>query len=139
LPGDRRAGGESGHHRDHQFTVLGMAAGLYQCPAVQSRARPADRSGSHYRNRFGVVSLSQNLAEETQRVIHGGAPFHSASAPPYGLRSSRTELNLLNLNVPGWARLNRQSGPDQLAKSTSGGFLQRLGTVVPPKGSLCSE
>src|ERR1017187_7348407 len=84
LPGDRRAGGESGHHRDHQLTVFRMAAGLYQCPAVQSRARPADRSGSHYRNGFGVVSLSQNLAEETQRVIHGGAPFHSASASTMG-------------------------------------------------------
>lgn len=37
---------------------------------------------------------------------------------PYGLRSSRTEHCPLNLQRPrGWARLNRQSGPNQVAKS----------------------
>src|ERR1019366_9616359 len=89
-----------------------MAAGLYQCPAVQSRARPADRSGSHYRNGFGVVSLSQNLAEETQRVIHGGAPFHSASASPMGyapaernsVLSTLTSLGVGQIKPPKWAR-----------------------------------
>jgi DNA replication protein DnaC len=29
---------------------------FYQCPALQGRARPADRSGSHHRDRHGVVS-----------------------------------------------------------------------------------
>src|ERR1019366_5074124 len=85
-----------------------MAAGLYQCTALQSRARPADRSGSHYRNGFGVVSLSQNLAEETQRVIHGGAPFHSASASPTGyapaernsVLSTLTSLEVGQTNLP---------------------------------------
>src|ERR1039457_1747182 len=89
-----------------------MAAGLYQCPAVQSRTRPADRSGSHYRNGFGVVSLSQNLAEETQRVIHGGAPFHSASASPTGyapaernsVLSTLTSLGVGQIKPPKWAR-----------------------------------
>src|SRR5450756_1030636 len=71
-----------------------MAAGLYQCTALQSRARPADRSGSHYRNGFGVVSLSQNLAEETQRVIHGGAPF----------LSTLTSLGVGQIKPPKWAR-----------------------------------
>src|ERR1035437_3306762 len=89
-----------------------MAAGLYQCTALQSRARPADRSGSHYRNGFGVVSLSQNLAEETQRVIHGGAPFHSASASPTGyapaernsVLSTLTSLGVGQIKPPKWAR-----------------------------------
>src|ERR1039457_5200496 len=89
-----------------------MAAGLYQCTALQSRARPADRSGSHYRNGFGVVSLSQNLAEETQRVIHGGAPFHSASASPTGYApaernsdlSTLTSLGVGQIKPPKWAR-----------------------------------
>src|SRR6266542_5593589 len=74
LPGAYRAGGESGNHRDDQPAVFRMAAGLYQCPALQGRARPIDRSGSHHRDRLGVVSLSQNATEETQRVIlEGGA------------------------------------------------------------------
>src|ERR1019366_2359647 len=89
-----------------------MAAGLYQCTALQSRARPADRSGSHYRNGFGVVSLSQNLAEETQRVIHGSAPFHSASASPTGyapaernsVLSTLTSLGVGQIKPPKWAR-----------------------------------
>src|ERR1035437_2554301 len=89
-----------------------MAAGLDQCTALQSRARPADRSGSHYRNGFGVVSLSQNLAEETQRVIHGGAPFHSASASPTGyapaernsVLSTLTSLGVGQIKPPKWAR-----------------------------------
>src|ERR1035441_5458682 len=89
-----------------------MAAGLYQCTALKSRARPADRSGSHYRNGFGVVSLSQNLAEETQRVIHGGAPFHSASASPMGyapaernsVLSTLTSLGVGQIKPPKWAR-----------------------------------
>ena len=47
------------------------------------------------------------------------SPFRSASASPYGLRSSRMELYPLNLQRPrGWARLNRRSGPNQLAKPT---------------------
>src|ERR1035441_3564066 len=95
-----------------------MAAGIYQCTALQSRARPADRSGSHYRNGFGVVSLSQNLAEETQRVIHGGVaiPFCFRSALRATLQQNGTQP--LKPERPwGWARLNRQSGPDQLAKS----------------------
>src|ERR1019366_8678871 len=98
-----------------------MAAGLYQCTALQSRARPADRSGSHYRNGFGVVSLSQNLAEETQRVIHGGAPFHSASASPTGyapsernsVLSTLTSLGVGQIKPPKWARPTCQKHPIQ--------------------------
>src|SRR5271166_1620011 len=56
---------------------LGVATGVYQYSALQGRARSTHRPGSHYRNRFGVVSLSQNSAEKTQRVILGGVavPF----------------------------------------------------------------
>src|ERR1039458_2808818 len=101
-----------------------MAAGLYQCTALQSRARPADRSGSHYRNGFGVVSLSQNLAEETQRVIHGGAPFHSASASPTGyapaernsVLSTLTSLGVGQIKPPKWARPTCQKQLDGTRK-----------------------
>src|SRR5450759_4640740 len=104
-----------------------MAAGLYQCTALQSRARPADRSGSHYRNGFGVVSLSQNLAEETQRVIHGGAPFHSASASPTGyapaernsVLSTLTSLGVGQIKPPKWARPTCQKQSERLRKPCS--------------------
>ncbi len=56
--------------------------------ALQGRARPAHRSGSHYRNRFGVVPLWQNLAEETQEVIPGGLPASSARS----VRADKTFL-----------------------------------------------
>jgi len=46
--------------------------------------------------------------------------LRSASASPYGLRSSRTQHFPLNLQRSGgWARLNCRSGPNQVAKSTS--------------------
>ncbi len=44
--------------------------------------------------------------------------MRSASASPYGLRSSRTQHFPLNLQRSGgWARLNCRSGPNQVAKS----------------------
>ncbi len=50
--------------------------------------------------------------------------FGSASAPPFGLRSSRTE-HLHHQRPRGWAKTNRRSGPSQVAKltviSTAGG------------------
>src|ERR1035437_625489 len=109
-----------------------MAAGLYQCTALQSRARPADRLGSHYRNGFGVVSLSQNLAEETQRVIHGGAPFHSASASPTGyapaernsVLSTLTSLGVGQIKPPKWARPTCQK--QKVFRRNSPCFTRRL-------------
>jgi hypothetical protein len=41
--------------------------------------------------------------------------FGSASAPPFGLRSSRTE-HPHHQRPRGWARTNRRSGPSQVAK-----------------------
>lgn len=41
--------------------------------------------------------------------------FGSASAPPFGLRSSRTE-HLHHQRPRGWAKTNRRSGPSQVAK-----------------------
>ena len=50
--------------------------------------------------------------------------FGSASAPPPGLRSSRTE-HPQHQRPKGWARTNRRSGPSQVAKvSCLGGILQ---------------
>jgi len=43
--------------------------------------------------------------------------FGSASAPPFGLRSSRTE-HLHHQRPRGWAKTNRRSGPSQVAKLT---------------------
>ncbi len=45
--------------------------------------------------------------------------FGSASAPPSGLRSSRTE-HPQPQQPKGWARTNRRSGPSQVAKVTAG-------------------
>src|ERR1019366_3469662 len=115
----RRAGGESGHYRDHQPALLRVAAGLYQCPAVQGGARSAHRSGPHYRNRLGVVPFSQDLAEETQRVIPGGRCSILLPLRPTGYAPAERNSILLTFNVPGWARLNRRNGPNQLAKSSS--------------------
>src|ERR1035437_781697 len=99
--------------------VLRVATGVYQCPALQGRARPAYRSGSHYRNRLGVVSFSQDLAEETQRVIPGGRRSILLPLRPTGYAPAERNSILLTFNVPRWARLNRRSGPNQLAKSTT--------------------
>jgi len=44
--------------------------------------------------------------------------FGSASAPPFGLRSSRTE-HLHHQRPRGWAKTNRRSGPSQVAKLTA--------------------
>src|ERR1019366_1121483 len=96
---------------------LRVATGVYQCPALQGRARPAYRSGSHYRNRFGIVPLSQNLAKETQRAIPGGRCSILLPLRPPGYAPAERNSILLIFNVPGWARLNRRSGPNQLAKS----------------------
>jgi hypothetical protein len=41
--------------------------------------------------------------------------FGSASAPPFGLRSSRTE-HPQHQRPRGWAKTNRRSGPSQVAK-----------------------
>src|ERR1019366_9063696 len=119
LPGHRRAGGKSSHYRDHQPALLRVAAGLYQCPAVQGGARSAHRSGPHYRNRLRVVPFSEDLAEETQRVIPGGRCSILLPLRPTGYAPAERNSILLTFNVPRWARLNRQSGPNQLAKSTS--------------------
>jgi len=53
-----------------------MASGWKLLSGTGSYYRDFMKS-SHYRNRFGVVSFSQNSAEKTQRVIPGGVavPF----------------------------------------------------------------
>ena len=68
--------------------------------AMQGRPRPDDRSGPHHRDRGRVIPLPQNPGEEAKSVIPEESPFGSASASPYGLRSSRTEHYPLNHNVP---------------------------------------
>ena len=68
--------------------------------AMQGRPRPDDRSGPHHRDRGRVLPLPQNPGEEAKSVIPEESPFGSASASPYGLRSSRTEHYPLNHNVP---------------------------------------
>ena len=68
--------------------------------AMQGRPRPDDRSCPHHRDRGRVLPLPQNPGEEAKSVIPEESPFGSASASPYGLRSSRTEHYPLNHNVP---------------------------------------
>src|ERR1035438_6710305 len=109
-----------------QPAVLRVAAGLYQCPAVQGGSRSAHRSGPHYRNRLGIVPFSQDLAEETQRVIPGGRCSVLLPLRPTGYAPAERNPILLTFNVPRWARLNGQSGPNQLAKSRS--VAQRFAT-----------
>jgi hypothetical protein len=46
------------------------------------------------------------------------SPFHSASASPSGLRSSRTELYPLNLQRPRVGQIKPPKWAKQLAKST---------------------
>src|ERR1035441_5027659 len=48
-----------------------MASGLHQRPALQGGARSAHRSGTHHRDRLGVLPLPQNLAQEDERVSLG--------------------------------------------------------------------
>src|SRR5665213_3423453 len=98
-----------------------MAAGLHQRPSLQGLARPAYRSGTHYRDRLRVVSLPQNNGEETQKVTPE-ASVRSPSASPSGLRSSRTEHPPNHQRPRGWAKTNRRSGPNQVAKRTGGGL-----------------
>ncbi len=45
------------HYRDHQPALLRVASGLHQRPALQGRTRSAHRSGTHHRDRLGVVPL----------------------------------------------------------------------------------
>src|SRR5271157_5416568 len=105
---------------------------------LQSRARPAHRSGPHYRNRFGVVPFSQNLAEETQRVIPGGHCSILLPLRPTGYAPAERNSILLTFNVPRWARLNRRSGPNQLAKSSLCRFSGSCVVLSPFAASICS-
>src|SRR5271157_3876101 len=102
---------------------------------LQSRARPAHRSGPHYRNRFGVVPFSQDLAEETQRVIPGGRRSILLPLRPTGYAPAERNSILLTFNVPRWARLNRRSGPNQLAKSKGPRRVKTLDSF--PRVRLC--
>src|ERR1035441_2688123 len=66
-----------------------MASGLHQRPALQGGARSAHRSGTHHRDRLGVLPLPQNLAQEDERVSLG-VRFCFRYALPDTLPQNRT-------------------------------------------------
>jgi hypothetical protein len=58
--------------------------------------------------------------------------FGSASAPPSGLRSSRTK-HPQHQRPRGWAKTNRRSGPNQVAKVTE--HSAPISSVTAPTGN----
>ena len=101
------------HQRAALFSFLeSVAPGLHQHPALQGGARSAHGSGTHHRDRLGVVPLPQNPAEEDERVSLG-ARFCFR----YALRATRQQNRAPSTSTSqGWAKTNRRSGPSQVAK-----------------------
>ncbi len=66
--------------------------------------------------------------------------FGSASAPPFGLRSSRTE-HPQHQRPTGWAKTNRRSGPSQVAKVRyaldAAGDRKRSWVIAHSRGASC--
>src|ERR1700731_641266 len=125
-------GGKGRPHRHHQPALLRVAPGLYQRPALQGRARPPDRPGAHHRDRVGVVPPPQNPEEETERISLG--VFGSASAPPSGLRFSRTEHPRNHQRPKGGPEQPAEVGQARLPNSRVG-----LSTARKRISCICAE
>ena len=95
-----------------------MASGLDQCTALQSRARPADRSAHIIETGMESYRFRKRCGRNEKCDPRRSRRRVPLPLRPTGFAPAEREHFPLNLQRSGgWARLNCRSGPNQVAKS----------------------